>query len=75
MRLIYIKGLTALSLMGAILVSMGNPLCANLAWSISNPLLAVHNYTLRQKEQALLFSAFAVIAWFGVIFHILIYYF
>jgi len=49
------------------MVSFGFPLYANLLWSISNPLIAWHNFRIIQKEQAVLFGVFTVIAWFGVI--------
>ena len=62
-----IKFLTAASICGAILVSLGDPLFANLIWSFSNPLMAHYNYKIQQKEQAVLFSVFSVIAWFGLI--------
>lgn len=61
-----IKCLTIASIAGALLVSFGNPLVANLIWSISNPGMAYYNYKIQQKEQAILFSVFSLIAWFGV---------
>ncbi len=61
-----IRCLTIASIIGALLVSFGNPFVANLIWSISNPGIAYHNYKIQQKEQAILFSVFTVIAWFGV---------
>lgn len=51
---------------GALFVSLGNPLYANLIWSVSNPLMAQYNYKIQQKEQSLLFIVFTIIAWFGV---------
>jgi len=67
MNNIYLKVLTGISIIGAIMVSFGFPLYANLLWSISNPLIAWHNFRIIQKEQAVLFGVFTVIAWFGVI--------
>ena len=51
---------------GAILVSLGQPLAANVIWSLSNPILAWHNRGIGQHEQAVMFGTFAVIAWIGV---------
>lgn len=62
-----LKILTGMSITGAILVSLGHPLMANILWSISNPLLAIHNYRINQREQANLFTIFTAIAWFGMV--------
>lgn len=67
MKNIFLKTVTLLSIIGAIMVSLGFPLYANIVWSISNPLMAWHNYRIAQKEQAVLFGVFTGIAWFGVI--------
>lgn len=64
---IRLKALVGLSILGAIMVSLGDPLMANILWSVSNPLIAMHNYGIRQNEQAALFVVFTIIAWLGVI--------
>lgn len=66
--------LTRISISGALLVSLGYPLYANLLWSISNPLLAYHNYKIAQNDQAELFIVFTLIAWFGIIYSFVLYY-
>lgn len=66
MNNLFIKSLTGISIIGAVLVSLNLPLPANLLWSISNPLMAVYNSGIEQDEQAVLFSVFTLIAWFGV---------
>ena len=64
---IIIKAIILLSIIGALMVSLNFPLMANMIWSFTNPVLAYHNNAIGQKEQALLFSIFAMIALFGVI--------
>lgn len=61
------RGLTPLSITGAVLVSTGSPLGANLIWGAVNPLIAWHNFKIAQKEQAALFAVFTLIAWYGIL--------
>lgn len=65
--MVNIKIITFFSIVGALLVSFNYCLYANLIWSLTNPLLAIHNKRIEQKEQMWLFSIFSIIAWFGVI--------
>ena len=63
MNNIYLKILTGISILGAILVSFGYEFQTNVLWSICDPLLAYHNFKLNQKEQGYLFVIFTLAAW------------
>jgi len=62
----YILILTIVSVIGAVAVSKGRALTANMIWSVSNPLLAIYNFQLGQVEIAGMFSVYTIIAWYGV---------
>lgn len=55
------------SIVGSIGVTLGNTFVANLIWSISNPIMVIHNHNCKQKEQAILFSIFTLLAWVGLL--------
>lgn len=59
--------LTYVSILGAGSVAMGHTFPANLLWSVSNPILALHNYRAGQVKQAQMFGIFGFIAVSGVI--------
>ena len=63
----FIKLLTLISIAGAYCVAFDLGVLANMLWSFSNPLFAIHNYKSDQKEQAVLFGVFTIAAWLGVI--------
>lgn len=63
----YLHITIGLSIIGAVMVSLGQPLQANLIWIVTNPILAQYNYRIAQGEQALLFCVFSIIAGFGVV--------
>lgn len=60
--------LSLFSITGAYMVSTATPnnLGANLIWAAVNPALCWHNFKIGQKEQALLFAVFALLAWSGI---------
>lgn len=58
---------TSISILGAACAAAGQVGAANFAWSVSNPLLVAHNWRAGQKEQATMFSIFAVLAILGVL--------
>lgn len=64
---IYLKSLTCMAILAAIMVSLGQPFYGNVIWSISNPLFAWHNRKIGQREQFILFIGFWIITLFGVI--------
>lgn len=55
-----------LALVGAIFVSFGYPLIANIIWSITNPYLMWYNRKINQPEQAKMFFIYFLITLFGV---------
>lgn len=61
-----IQILTGASIFGAFLVSLGISTGANLVWSISNPLLVLHNLKAGQTDQARMFGVFSILAFLGV---------
>lgn len=69
MNPLILKGLTALSIAGAYMISTAtpNPLGANLLFGAVNPLLCWHNLKIMQREQAALFAVFALLAWYGIL--------
>lgn len=60
--------LTYVSIIGAGSVALGYTLPANLLWSLSNPILMLHNYRAGQMKQAQMFGVFGIIAIGGVVF-------
>ena len=57
---------TTLSIIGAASVTLGNPLAANMIWSVSNPALVFHNYQNKEYHQARMFGVFAFLAYLGL---------
>jgi len=57
---------TAMAIICALCVAKNKALVANAVWSISNPALVIHNYSTGEVEQAVMFSVFSVVAWYGV---------
>lgn len=58
---------THLSVVGAGFVAAGQTWPANLIWSVSNPLLAWHNYRAGDVHQARMFCVFGALALIGLI--------
>ena len=58
--------LTALGILGAILVASGNPWEGHLVWLITNVGLVIHNYLIDQRSQALMFGAYFFSAAWGL---------
>jgi len=58
--------MTYIAIVGAIVVSFGYPLIANIIWLPTNTYLAWYNYKNGQMALARLFIAYDLIAMFGV---------
>ena len=58
--------LTIIAICGAISVSLGRPLGANILWIVSNPLMAVYNYRIAEFEMAGMFGVYSFIAVYGI---------
>jgi len=58
--------ITISSMYAAIKVAQGQTLAPSLIWSITNPILSYHNFSIGETEQALLFMGFSLIAFYGV---------
>lgn len=61
-----LKAIRNMAILGAIMVALDQSFLANIIFMITNPLLAWHNYTIKEMEQAQLYALFFVIAVFGV---------
>jgi len=57
---------TYMAIIGAILVSFGYPLVANIIWTPTNIYLTWYNYTNKQLALAKMFAVYTIIALFGV---------
>ena len=57
---------TMMSIVAAILVSRGKSLAANAIWAVSNLGIICHNVSIGEYEMVTLFSAYAIIAIYGV---------
>ena len=62
--------ITLFSVIGALSVALQHAGPANLLWSISNPILVYHNYSIGEVDQAAMFSVFAVMAVYGAVKYI-----
>lgn len=62
----YIQIATGLAILGALYVASNRALAANTLWSISNPILILHNILSNQFEQAIMFIVFSVVAFYGI---------
>ena len=58
--------LTIIAIIGAIFVSLGRPLAANMFWMISNPLMAIYNYKISEYEMSFMFIIYSVISIIGI---------
>jgi len=58
--------LTVVAIIGAITVSLGKPLAANILWIVSNPFMAIYNYNIREFEMAWMFVVYSIIALIGI---------
>ena len=58
--------MTIVAVCGAFAVSRGKSLGANFLWIISNPFLAIYNYTIYQYEMAGMFTIYSLIAIYGI---------
>jgi hypothetical protein len=58
---------TDVAILGAILVSLGYPLIANIIWTPTNIYLTWYNYTRKEMAMAKMFAIYTVIALFGVV--------
>ncbi len=67
----YIQIVTGMAIFGVLYVASNRALAANILWGITNPMLVFFNASNGQIEQAIMFSAFTIIAYYGV--HNLIY--
>lgn len=76
--------ITKLNIVGAAIAAIGNPLFANLIWSVTNPYLVHHHYSVSKnttdielqtasKHQFHMFLVFMVLAWIGVVYRGLSY--
>ena len=57
---------TICSIIAAVYVAKGHPLTANIIWSLSNIGFIYHNIINVEYEMVLLFSAYELIALYGV---------
>ncbi len=62
----YIQIATGLAILGTLYAASNRVLAANILWSISNPMLILHNILNDQPEQAAMFVVFSVIALYGI---------
>ena len=62
-----LKYIPYVNIIGAMFVSLGNPVLANILWSVTNPLLTYSNYKAGSFEQARMFGVFFVIAVLGLV--------
>lgn len=60
-----------MAILGALYVASNRALAANILWGMTNPMLVFFNAANGQIEQAIMFSAFTIIALYGV--HNLVY--
>lgn len=58
--------LTIIAVVGAVAVSLGRPLMANIFWICSNPAMAVYNFKHGEIEMAWMFAIYSIIAVYGV---------
>lgn len=61
-----IDAMADVAILGALLVSLGYPLAANIVWMISNPYMVYHNRKINQPEQAKMFIVYCLISIFGI---------
>ena len=54
---------------GCIFVALGLPLHANITWVLTNPLIAIHNYRIKEYGQMLLWCIYVSIAIFGLFYN------
>jgi len=62
----YIQTATGLAILGALYVASNRALAANILWSLSNPMLILHNILNGQPEQAAMFVVFSVVSLYGI---------
>lgn len=55
-----------MAIIGAIYVSLGKPLLANIIWSISNLAIFSYNFVISEYEMAMLFGVYEIIAIYGI---------
>ena len=58
--------LTLVAILGAIMVSLGRPLAANVLWFCAQPGLALYNYNNNEIELAAMFTIYSLIAVYGI---------
>lgn len=57
---------TWIGILGALCVMLNNAYAASGLWCISNPILAHHNFSIGEVEQARLFTVFFLMALLGI---------
>ena len=62
-----LKYIPYVNIIGAVFVSLNEPVLANCVWAITNPLLTYSNYKAGSFEQARMFGIFFVIALLGLV--------
>ena len=62
-----LKYIPYVNIIGAMFVSLNQPMLANLLWSVTNPLLTYSNYKAGSLEQARMFGVFFIIALLGLV--------
>ena len=62
-----LKYIPYVNIVGAMFVSLDQPVLANVLWSVTNPLLTYINYKAGSLEQARMFGVFFVIAVLGLV--------
>lgn len=67
MHNIYLKALISISVLGAFSAGLGYLGISQVLWSVSNPLLSLHNFRHNSKEQGYLFLVFTGCAWIYVV--------
>jgi|LGVE01.1.fsa_nt_gb hypothetical protein len=73
--------ITKLNMVGAAIAAVGNPLYANMIWSVTNPYLVHHHYSISKNStdeniqvssmhQYRMFLVFMIISWIGVLYRV-----
>jgi hypothetical protein len=58
-------------IIGCIFVALNMSLYANIVWILSNPLMVIYNYRIKEYGQAWLWTLYVIIATFGLLKHLI----